>query len=85
MRTFKTCQRVKTSAHAAAPLASLPVPSGRLESISIDFMFGLPNYAYGNTSIVIFVDRLNKMDHLAAVPDTIDGEGTSTISNDRVF
>ena len=40
VRTCETCQRVKPSAHAAAPLASLPIPSGCWEFISMDFMFG---------------------------------------------
>ena len=85
VRTCETCQRVKPSAHAAAPLASLPIPSGCWESISMDFMFGLPNGVQGNTGMVVFVDRLRKMAHLAAVPDTIDGEGTATLFIDRVF
>ena len=34
---------------------------------------------------MVFVDRLSKMDHLAAVPDTIDGEGTFMLFIDRVF
>ena len=51
----------------------------------MDFVFGLPKDAQGNTGIVVFVYRLSKMDHLAAVPDTIDGEGTATLFIDRVF
>ena len=51
----------------------------------MDFLFGLPKDSYGNTGIVVFVDRLSKMAHLAAVPDTIDGEGTATLFIDRVF
>ena len=51
----------------------------------MDFMFGLPKDAQGNTGIVVFVDLFNKMAHLAAVPDTIDGEGTATLFIDRVF
>ena len=74
VRTFETCQRVKPSAHAAAPLASLPVPTGCWESMSMDFVFGLPKDSEGNTGIVVFVDRLSKMAHLAAVPDSIDAE-----------
>jgi hypothetical protein len=70
VRTCETCQRVKPSPHAAAPLASLPVPSGCWESMSLDFVFGLPKDSEGNTGIVVFVDRLSKMAHLAAVPDT---------------
>ena len=51
----------------------------------MDFMFGLPKDVQGNTGIVVFVDRLSKMAHLAAVPDTIDGEGTATLFIDRLF
>ena len=51
----------------------------------MDFGFGLPKDAHGNTDIVIFVDRLSKMAHLATVPDSIDGEGTAQLFIDRVF
>ena len=51
----------------------------------MDFMFSLPKDAQGNTGIVVFLDRLSKMAHLAAVPDTIDGEDTATLLIDRVF
>ncbi|GMF29277.1 unnamed protein product [Phytophthora fragariaefolia] len=51
----------------------------------MDFVFGLPPDAAGNTGVVVFVDRLSKMAHLAAVPDTIDGEGTASLFLDRVF
>ncbi|KAG3101110.1 hypothetical protein PI124_g9061 [Phytophthora idaei] len=51
----------------------------------MDFVFGLPKDKVGNTGIVVFVDRLSKMAHLAAVPDTIDGEGTALLFLDRVF
>jgi hypothetical protein len=83
VRTCETCQRVKPSPHAAAPLASLPVPSGCWESMSLDFVFGLPKDSEGNMGIVVFVDRLSEMGHLAAVLDTVDGEGTSKLFIDR--
>ncbi|GMF49850.1 unnamed protein product [Phytophthora fragariaefolia] len=51
----------------------------------MDFVFGLPPDAADNTGVVIFVDRLSKMAHLVAVPDTIDGEGTTSLFLDRVF
>ena len=60
VRTCEMCQRVKSSAHAAAPLASLPVPTGCWESMIMDFVFGLPKDSEGNTGIVVFVDRLSK-------------------------
>uniref|UniRef100_H3H286 Integrase catalytic domain-containing protein n=1 Tax=Phytophthora ramorum TaxID=164328 RepID=H3H286_PHYRM len=85
VRTCETCLRVKPSPYAAAPLASLPIPSGCWESMSMDFVFGLPKDSDGNTGIVVFVDRLSKMAHLAAVPDTIDGKGTAKLFIDRIF
>uniref|UniRef100_H3GPY2 Integrase catalytic domain-containing protein n=1 Tax=Phytophthora ramorum TaxID=164328 RepID=H3GPY2_PHYRM len=55
------------------------------ESMSMDFVFGLPKDSDGNTGIVVFVDLLSKMAHLAAVPDTIGGKGTAKLFIDRVF
>ncbi|KAG3081578.1 hypothetical protein PI124_g18731 [Phytophthora idaei] len=51
----------------------------------MDFVFGLLKDKAGNTGIVVFVDRLSKMTRLAAVPDTIDAEGTASLFLDRVF
>ena len=51
----------------------------------MDFVFGLPRDREGNPGIVVFVDRLSKMAHLAAVPDTIDSKGTVQLFIDRVF
>ena len=51
----------------------------------LGLLFGLPKDSDGNAGIVDFVDRLNKMAHLAAVPDLIDGEGTALVFIDRVF
>ena len=51
----------------------------------MDFVFGLPKDSEGNTGIVVFVDQLSKMAHLAAVPDSIDAEGTAKLFIDRVF
>ena len=48
-------------------------------------VFGLPKYSGGNTGIVVFVDRFSKMAHLAALPDSIDAEGTAKLFIDRVF
>uniref|UniRef100_A0AAV1TYP6 Integrase catalytic domain-containing protein n=1 Tax=Peronospora matthiolae TaxID=2874970 RepID=A0AAV1TYP6_9STRA len=53
--------------------------------MSMDFVFGLPKDSEGNTGIVVFADRSSKMAHLAAVPDSIDAEGTAKLFIDRVF
>ncbi|POM62037.1 Inositol-3-phosphate synthase [Phytophthora palmivora] len=65
VKTCETCQRVKPSGHASAPLQSLPVPADCWMSMSLDFVFGLPADDKGNTSILVFVCRLSKMVHLA--------------------
>ena len=73
VRMCESCQRVNSSPHSAAPLASLPVFIGCWESISMDFKLVLTKDAHGNTGLVIFVDRLSKMAHLSTVSDSTDG------------
>ena len=51
----------------------------------MDFVFVLPKDSDVNMGIVVVVDRLIKMVHLAAVPDSIDGEGAASLFVDRVF
>ena len=43
------------------------------------FVFCLPKDCDGNTGIVVFADLLSKVDHLAALPDSIDGKGTAML------
>ena len=69
-----------TSSHLSAPLATLHIPPGCWEFISTDIVFGLPYDSEVNTGIVVFVDRLSKMAHMAAVPEIIDGEGIANLS-----
>ena len=51
----------------------------------MNFVFGLLKGCEGNTSIVVFVDRLSKMAHLEALPNSYDGKGVSMLFIDRVF
>ena len=51
----------------------------------MDVVFGLPKDCDGNTGIVVFVDLLSKMAHMAAVPDSIDDKGTAMLFIDHVF
>ncbi|KAG3207950.1 hypothetical protein PC129_g21015 [Phytophthora cactorum] len=68
VRACEVCQRVKPAAFSQAPLQSLPPPSECWQSISMDFVFGLPPDSKRRTGVVVFVDRFSKMVHLAAVP-----------------
>jgi putative transposase len=45
---------------SAGMLQPLPIPSGKWEDISIDFITGLPNTSRSFDSIWFIVDRLTK-------------------------
>ncbi|KAH9111696.1 hypothetical protein AeMF1_013859 [Aphanomyces euteiches] len=61
-----TCQQVKSSTSAQAPLHSLLIPDELWSSVSMDYIFGLPRDKRGNTGIWTCVDRASKF--LVAVP-----------------
>ena len=65
--TCVSCQRSKRSATKPAGLLQpLHVPQGPWDSVSTDFITGLPKTKAGFDAIVVFVDRLTKYVHLAA-------------------
>ncbi|KAG3054818.1 hypothetical protein PI125_g25804 [Phytophthora idaei] len=47
VRACEVCRRVKPAAFSQAPLQSLPTPSECWQSISMDFVFGLPRMQCG--------------------------------------
>ena len=56
-----TCQKVKFDrGKAPGLLQPLPIPMAPWESISMDFIFGLPKSIHGNTGIWTIVDRFSK-------------------------
>ncbi|POM65832.1 Pol protein [Phytophthora palmivora] len=81
VKTCGTCQRVKPSGHASAPLQSLPVPADCWKSMSLDFVFGLPADDKGN---LMFVCRLSKMVHLAPVRDKVTGKQAAQLFLDSL-
>uniref|UniRef100_H3H4E7 Integrase catalytic domain-containing protein n=1 Tax=Phytophthora ramorum TaxID=164328 RepID=H3H4E7_PHYRM len=85
VRACEVCQRVKPAPNSQAPLQSLPTPSECWQSISMDFVFGLPQDNKRRTGIVVFVDRFSKMVHLAAVPAEVTAKQTACLFVDMVF
>ncbi|GMF53799.1 unnamed protein product [Phytophthora fragariaefolia] len=81
----EVCQRVKPAPFSQAPLQSLPTPPECWQSISMDFVFGLPTDSKRRTGIVVFVDRFSKMVHLAAVPAEVTAKQTARLFVDMVF
>ena len=57
----------------------LPTPSQPWESISIDFMSGLPSTKHGNDCIFMVIDIFSKMVLMAAYKKSITAEATSKI------
>ena len=62
------CQRVKAEhLKPGGTLQPLPIPSWKLEDISMDFITVLPRTSHGYNSIWVIVDRLTKSAHFLPV------------------
>jgi hypothetical protein len=65
------CQQVKAKhQHPAGLLQPLPVPEWKWETISLDFIIGLPKTQKQNDSIMVVIDKLNKYAHFIPVKST---------------
>jgi hypothetical protein len=63
-----TCQQNKSEqTHPAGLLQPLPIPEQKWESISMDFITGLPQ-VQGRDCIFVVVNRLTKFAHLFSIP-----------------
>jgi hypothetical protein len=68
VRECVTCQQNKSEqTHPAGLLQSLPIPEQKWESISMDFITGLPK-VQGRDCIYVVVDRLTKFTHFFVIP-----------------
>jgi hypothetical protein len=68
IRECTTCQQNKSEqTHPAGLLQPLPIPEQKWESISMDFITGLPR-VQGRDCIFVVVDRLTKFAHFFAIP-----------------
>ena len=67
---YPTCHQNKVyHTHPVGPLHPFPIPKQKWESISMDFITGLPK-VFGKDYIFVVVDRLTKFDHLFVVTTT---------------
>jgi hypothetical protein len=81
-----SCQRNKSSNRKPyGLLRPLQIPEDTWHSVSFDLITSLPQTASGATAIVVFVDRLSKMVHLAPCKDETGAEGLADIFLNTVF
>ncbi|MCO5601610.1 hypothetical protein L7F22_055733 [Adiantum nelumboides] len=66
-------------------LQPLPIPDSPWESISMDFIFGLPKSIHGNTGIWTIVDRFSKQAHFLPVKKTIKAHQMATLFISQIF
>ncbi|MCO5605312.1 hypothetical protein L7F22_059494 [Adiantum nelumboides] len=66
-------------------LQPLPIPDSPWESISMDFIFGLPKSIHGNTGIWTIVNRFSKQAHFIPVKKTIKEHQMATLFISQVF
>lgn len=86
VRACYSCQVNKpTNQRTGGLLQPLPVPERRWQSVSTDLITDLPVSESGNDSVCVFVDRLSKRVHLAAVKKTITAPQFARVFLDTIF
>lgn len=85
-RNCPDCQRSKTSTLAKKGIhRPLSIPSGRWESISLDFITGLTPTATGLDCILVVVDRLTKRAHFIATTKALSAQDCADIFVKEIF
>ncbi|KAL8441914.1 hypothetical protein Emed_007451 [Eimeria media] len=80
VETCVRCQMSKTVCQKPAGLLhSLAIPAKRWDSISMDFITGLPMSTKGNDAILVVVDRLSKMAHFIPLSVTSTAQDVASI------
>ena len=80
-----SCQRNKPqSGKTPGLLQPLPVPANPWDSISMDYVVALPKTEGGYDAVLVLVDRLTKMVHLAPTVTTCTAEHTARLFFDNV-
>jgi len=86
VRQCLVCQRVKAErVKMPGMLQPLDIPLMKWESISMDFVTGLPTIRSGYNSIFVVVDRLTKVAHLIPVKVTFSAMDIAKIFIKEIF
>ena len=80
------CQQVKAEhRHPAGLLQPLPIPKWKWETISMDFVTGLPKSAKQNDAIMVAVDKLSKSAHFIPIKSTCKAIDIANIFMKDIF
>ena len=85
VQTGDSRQRNKRASIRTDLLQPIPIPVKPWESISMDFIMGLPNTERQHNAIFTFADRLTKYAHMVPTEPTIDAEGAARLYVNNLF
>jgi len=71
--------------HPAGLLQPLPIPEWKWEVISLDFITGLPKNVKHNDSIMVVVEKLNKVAHFIPIKSTYKAVNIAEIFMKEIF
>ena len=81
-----SCQTSKSSTqHPYGLLQPLSIPDERWDVVCLDWITGLPRTPHGFDSILVFIDKLTKMVHLAPCKKTITAKQTAQLFLQHVW
>lgn len=85
IRTCPICQRTKASnSQQAGLLQPLAVPKKPWDSVSVDFITGLPETAAGFDAIMVTVDRFSKYAHFVPTKTTSKADATADLFYNKI-
>ncbi|KAH3677175.1 hypothetical protein WICMUC_001756 [Wickerhamomyces mucosus] len=74
------CQKSKPSTQLTQGLIKpLPIPAGRFQEVTLDFLTGIPRSTNGSDTILVIVDRFSKRAKMIACKKTITGQETAEL------